>query len=530
MGSGPGLARLAIVTHIVLSPAVYACQDEPPVPSEAIRWKSLADEHRINQLVFSLAERHKPQDLIFTNASVIDVAAGKVVSGQTIMVADGKIQAVGANVSEARRDSLRVDLGGKFVIPGLIDAHVHTLVSNSHYLLDLVNGVTSVREMCGFPWMLELREQVRGNRALCPNLYMTGTIINRAPMGMYAVVVRDAARGREVVREHRRLGYDFIKVHNVVPQDLYRAILDEARSLNVDVVGHVPHEVSLREAISSGQRTLEHFKGYYLDRTLDITTEDYVALTRGAQVWNCPTFYTRRIGWRGSDVADLLAREEARYVPWYERSGWALLAKSSGGENHRRVYELSTRIFKDLLSTDARFLAGTDSGGGYPMMVRGFALHDELQTMTTHGLSVPDALRSATINVAQAMRREGELGEVKADARADLVVLSANALDSIDNLRAIEAVMVRGIYLDAAALTDIKSRIAGIYAGGPNDPDMPTEKDMDALAQAVADLQLRGFVHMQHYLAELEGMLVKKDRPSGQIKAAREALGRGAKP
>jgi len=105
------------------------------------------------------------------------------------------------------RDGFRdVDGTGKFLIPGLVDMHVHTLTSSGDYLLDLVNGVTSVREMGGFAWLLSLREQVRQSHLLAPNLYVAGTILNGFEMEWYAEVVKDPEQARALVRQQHAAG------------------------------------------------------------------------------------------------------------------------------------------------------------------------------------------------------------------------------------------------------------------------------------------------------------------------------------
>jgi imidazolonepropionase-like amidohydrolase len=503
--------------------AVVTADDvEPPPPTEAQRWRFFQDEQQINALLLELVHTHVPNPFAINNVACVETAPPRLIPNQTVIVRDGRIGEVGpAGTLVVPPEVRQLDGRGKFLLPGLVDAHVHTLVTNAHHLLNLVNGVTTVREMCGFPWMLEFRQRVRENRILAPNIYVTGTILNGAPMGMYAVVVKDPGHGRALVREHHVAGYDFIKVHNVMKPAVYEAVLDEARKLGIDVVGHIPHEITLEQAIKQGHRTFEHFKGYYLDRSLEMSTEDYVRLTRGADIWNCPTFYTHRIGLRGDDVRALLAREEGQYVPPYERAQWLSIADGGGGENHRKVYDLSKRIFRDLLAADARFLAGTDSGGGYPMMVPGFALHEELRCIVANGLSIPEAIRSATANPAAAMRRQGEFGSIAPGLRADLLLTSRNPLESIENLAAIEGVAVRGIWLDRTTIESIKIAIRVIYEESQPRGQLPSADQMNQLAESVLRLHGQGFVFMDHYLNELAALLRKNGQSPEAVLALR---------
>ena len=515
------LAALAFLDH---TPVQAEEADSPPDPVK--RWRFFLQENEINRLLVDLASEHRPGRFRFDDVTVLTMTSDAPLPGYSVYVENGVIRAVGPNATvQAPDDAVRVSAAGKFLMPGLVDMHVHTLVTNSHHLLNLAHGVTSVREMCGFPWLLKLRDAVRENKLLAPNLYVAGRIMNGAPLDMYAEVVTDPDGARKLVRQQQAAGYEFIKVHNVMKPPVYEAICDEARKCGIDVVGHIPHSISLQKAIAQGQRTLEHFKGYYLDRTLEMTQEDYVGLTRGAEVWNCPTLYTYRIGLRGDRVRALLEGDEGRYISPDERARWLKAAEDDGANAHTRVFEMSQKIFHDLVAIGAKFLAGTDSGGGYPMMVPGFALQEELRLMSANGLSARGTLRAATVNAAEAMRRTREFGAVEPGKRADLVLLSKNPLDGVEAVGAVEGVMVRGIWLDRAALDRILARIREIYS--ENSPTMiksvPSRDQIERLAQSVVELHGRGFIHMSHDLRELIGLMkaagVAPDAIEGILKA-----------
>src|SRR6185295_182015 len=195
--------------------------------------------------------------------------------------------------------------------------------------------------------------------------------------------------------------------------EVYDAICAEARAQGLDVVGHIPHDTSVARAVACGQRTFEHFKGYINDRSLTFTGEDYVAATRGAEVWNTPTFYNYRGQLRGDEARALLDRApEMRYVAARTRARWRALAARPADPAQQSILTMSEKIFRDLLPIHARFLAGTDSGGGYPFHVPGFSLHEELRIMARNGLPVADVLAAATVEPARAMRRP-ELGTLE---------------------------------------------------------------------------------------------------------------------
>jgi DNA-binding GntR family transcriptional regulator/imidazolonepropionase-like amidohydrolase len=496
----------SLLACVVLAIAGCSQPARPPSATEASSpvlpdepFGAFIDEAQVETLVAKLSREHRPETVAFEHVSVIAMTGGNPLVDQTVVVEDGVIRQVGPAASiTIPANARRIAGRGRFLMPGLVDMHVHTNLSSGDFLLDLANGVTSVREMNGSDWLAEQRKQVRANTLLIPNLYIAGRILASRPMSWYAQVVTTPEEARAAVRQHHAAGRDFIKVHNVVARDVYDAICAEARALGLDVVGHIPHEITVREAITCGQRTFEHFKSYINDRNLTLTREDYVAATRGAEVWNTPTFYNHRTHARGDDARRLLALPEMQYVPARTRATWLALADIPEKPIQYEVFRLSKLIYQALRPIGARFLAGTDSGGGYPYHVPGFALHEELRIMTELGASPEDALRSATREPAVAMRRERELGTIAPGMRADLVLLRANPLAAIANLATIEAVMVRGIYLPRETLDAMLAKLAEIRRTRSY-----TRADLDAALATLAQLRASGHVLRDHMLGWL---------------------------
>ena len=457
------------------APRERALPDDP--------WGYYIDEAALATYVEKLSRTYRPQPLAFRDITV----DGRVT---TVVVEDGVIRAIGGAVPAG---AVIVDGRGKFLIPGLVDMHVHTNFSDGQYLLDLVNGVTSVREMNGSPSLLAQRAGTRENRFLFPNLYVAGQILATAPMSWYAKVVETPDAARAEVRAQHAAGYDFIKVHNVVARDVYTAICDEAKAVGLDVVGHIPHDTSVADAIACGQRTFEHFKGYINDRNLQLTGEDYVAVTRGAEVWNTPTFHNYRTHLRGDEAKRFVREEPAmRYVAGRLRTAWIEQADEPVKPIQHEVLRLSKKIFTDLRPIGARFLTGTDSGGGYPYHIRGFALHEELRVMASLGMTGDELLAAATIEAARAMRRT-DFGQIAVGQRADLVVLrGAHAFDQIDG------VMVRGIWLSRQTLDDILAELARIA-----EPKPRTQRELMHALDALSALRARGHVLRPQFLGWL---------------------------
>ncbi len=488
------------------------------VGNDSDRWRVHREEQAIQRLWLDVSQGVERQPVLFEHANLLAMTDATIEADVSVLVRDGRIAWIGSAGEENATDAegaLRVDATGRYLMPGLTDMHVHRTVTQSMALLSLANGVTTERVMCGYPWILAQREAIRAGRLLAPQLFVSGHILNARPMGMFATVVETPEAARRVVREHAAAGYDFIKVHNNMALDVYRAVFAAADALDIRVVGHVPQDVTVEEAIAIGHQTLEHFKGYILDRGLELTSEDYVALTDGSGAWNCPTLSTRVIGLVGDEAIDFLdGFEGMRYVSVYDLERWYAQVETRDPRNsHARVWELSRGIFTDLLATDARFLAGSDSGGGYENQVPGFMLHEELRLMEELGLSTFETLQAATVNAAEALETR-DFGTVEAGKRADLILLAKNPLDGVANARRPLGVMVGGVWLDRAWIDRVLDGIEEIYShgGAPERLRAPSDDELDAFVDAMVALHAEGMVAADHHVAEIGDLLRARGR------------------
>ena len=439
----------------------------PPTASPAqVALHMVQQDVRIAEILKALGEQAPHGRIVLRNVRVVDAIAETIIPDQSVVTQNGVIEWVGEASKEPRASAAQVIEGaGRFLSPGLVDMHVHSS-SASGWLLDLANGVTSVRDMGGFPWLIRLRDSVSARRILAPVIYLAGTIINAEALFGYAVVPRNALDARRIVRQQAACGYDFIKVHNIVPLPILEAIADEAQKLGMDLVGHVPHDISVRQAAQLGMRTMEHLKGLLNDATLKIGDTDYSAVVDGPEVWNTPTLYGLRGNLRGEEARAVLSSPEARYVPMRKRLAWSRfidLPEDDLARTRQQQGDFMRQIITHLLQAKAKFLAGTDADG-YPFQVMGFALVEEIQLLHQAGLSAAAAMRAATSEPARAMRVSNEFGAVRPGMRADLVVLEENPLERPSAFKSNRGVMAHGYWLDRKELDDALNRLADIYA------------------------------------------------------------------
>jgi imidazolonepropionase-like amidohydrolase len=505
MRRGFVLSLCAIAVLVVPVPW-SAAEDTTAGDLQAI--ELLRDEVRTAGILERLGKPPSPDVISIRNVQVVDPVAGTVKPGQSVIVTDGRIAAVGDVAREPRVEgAFVVDGGGRYLSPGLVDMHVHSS-SASAWLLDLAYGVTSVREMAGFPWLLDVRTHVRDARMLGPTLYVAGTILNQYPLWGYAVTPDGALDARRIVRQQAACGYDFVKVHNILSRPVLDAVAEEARRVGLDLVGHVPHDISVRYAVEHGMRTMEHLKGFINDATLEMGDTDYAAAAR-PDVWVTPTLYVGRQFASADARREFLERPEMRYVPRRKLEDWRGAVAAPPDEPFRiamqgEVYRRG--IVKSLAQQKGvRFLAGTDAAG-YPFTVMGAALVEELRLLEQNGLAPTVVLRAATTEPADAMRVADEVGRIERGLRADLVLLDGNPLEDPNVFGKNAGVMVRGRWLARADLDRALDELARIQAAA-EPPEPITAASAGALAREVAALAESGFVFNPGILADAAAAL-----------------------
>ncbi|WP_158698001.1 amidohydrolase family protein [Streptomyces prunicolor] len=438
--------------------------------------------------------------LAFTNVTVIDGSGAPAAPGMTVVVEAGRITALAPTARTRLRPGTRtVDLTGKYLIPGLIEAHTHSDGPESVVpALYALTGVTTVREMRGEPVHHEWRDKIRGGELLGPRWVIGSPIVDGTPSLWAADVgptieVGDAAEARRAVRRVKREGADFVKVYSRLSREAYFAIADEARRQGIPHLGHCPDTVRIAEASVAGHRTIEHLHALLLAtsrhekeirRLLDavrIDPRDPSSLSRYhswfQQVhpleWRAVRGYDRdradalfrSLAVHGTAVVPTLSvhrtlelpdevptrAEEWKYLPAWQVEGWPdQLADLIGGrtpEQARRIREIFAhrlRLVNELHGAGVRLATGTDTGTGY--LVPGFALHDELALLVTAGLTPAEVLRAATSDAARTLGLPA-VGTVARGQAADLLVLDADPLRDIRNTRRIHGVVVDGRWI-----------------------------------------------------------------------------------
>lgn len=429
------------------------------------------------------------QALAIVDVTVIDGTGGPVRPHMSVVVRNGRIVAVdSAGRVNVPGDARVVHAGGRFLIPGLWDAHVHLSKAGERALeLFLANGVTSVRDAGGDAAVVaRWRSEIAGGARVGPRIRMAGPILEDAarvrgmqgrtiePVARYRAPVADTVDAGRVVDSVARLGADIVKVRTAPSRETFLAIGRAARRAGLPLAAH-GDIVPVEDMLAAGQRSIEHAIYPPLQRRDSATRARLVRELARAGVAIVPTlvnYYEWLIVPAGDarklveDTAGALDPRR-RYVSGYLVEDWREQARERGHVRDVLLRWYMRRAFRGVLAdhremhrAGVRMLPGTDVG--VALMYPGFSLHDELGYFVDRiGMTPMEALLSATRVSADFAGMADSLGTIAAGQLADLVLLTGDPLADVRNTRRIHAVVARGELLDRAAL----DRLLGAAAG-----------------------------------------------------------------
>jgi hypothetical protein len=432
----------------------------------------------------------------FVDVSVVPTTGNASIPNRTVIVRDGRIVEVGEAARTTVPQGATVIQGrGKFLMPGLAEMHAHLPGANApvqlaHDILFLyvANGVTTIRGMLGAPNQLDLRRQTASGELLGP------TILVGAP-SLNANSAPDPETAARVVRAHKAAGYDFLKLHPGLSRPVFDAITKTAQDVGITYAGHISADVGIVHALQSKQSTVDHLDGYLeyaagaesgnvgtggaaarvLGGADSAKMHALAVMTRDADAWAVPTEYLWENFFSGRQPAEFERLPEMRYIPRSMWNGWANMARQFGegvqssnlsAEEKARFIAARRLMLRELGRNGNRLLMGTDSP--QMMNVPGFALQHEIRAMHAAGLTPAQILESGTRNVARYvegwLKGDSRFGSIAVGQRADLVLLDADPLASVDNLEKRAGVVVRGRWMPANEIRRGLEQIAARYA------------------------------------------------------------------
>jgi len=419
---------------------------------------------------------------VLKNVTVIDGTGAAPQPNSAIVMTDGKIAWVGpVSALKAPAGATVKDLSGKFVMPGIIDSHVHIgmmhdVTQDEKYetpenvQADLKQyaayGVTSVQVLgTDKDFVLQLRDQQRKSRPSMARIFSAGqgTVIKGGYGGLVGVTnpISTPEEGRKLVDEQAAKGVDFIKlwvdderktIPVKMPPAVSAAVIDEAHKKHLRAVAHIFYLADAKELVREGINGFGHM---VRDQPVD---NELLSMMKAKGVWMVSATLSR-------EMAYSLAIMPWLNDPFFTRGvtpGTLTALKSNTrefaitlGPTRFPGLPYQKKVFFDMDRTLAQALEnysamvkagvntgmGTDSGpnGRFP----GFNAHEEMQLEVLAGRSPMDAIKSATSDNARWLG-DNTIGSIAAGKWADLLVLDKNPAADIHNTETINAVYIAG--------------------------------------------------------------------------------------
>lgn len=410
--------------------------------------------------------------LAIVNANLFDAATKKSIPGTTVLIEGNRIKAVGASVVVPPNAEV-IDAGGKAVLPGLWDMHVH--IQADEGIQHIAAGVTSVRDLANDPDQLDsILRNIAAGDMIGPRVMRLGIIDGKGPLaGPTKMLIDNAQEARAAVDTYRKWGYDGIKIYSSVKKELVPDLIAYAHSQGLRVNGHVPANMTAREWIEDGADEIQHVNFVFLnffddvkdtrsparftavaDRaaTLDLDSapvRDFIRLLRQRGTVVDPTvnvfygMFTDRPGQISSNyatVADRLPPQVRR-----ELLAGGLPVPEGKDQQYRDSAQALLRMIRHLHDAGIPLVAGTDA-------MPGFTLHRELELYVEAGIPAAEVLRIATLGSAQAMHRDGDIGSISVGKLADLLIVDGDPARNISDIRRATLVIKDGNVYEPAAL------------------------------------------------------------------------------
>ena len=449
--------------------------------------------------VINISSIVKPSTItIIKNVNVLAEDCSYFIKNQDVTIKDGMIIQLGENKILDSTAAV-IDGKNKFLIPGLIDSHVHLKESKNDLFLYLINGVTYVREMAGSPVILEWRKAIQ-KTGLGPRMFiasppifsesgLTGYYYSWTRHSINYSTKNDAEKAISKISEQ---GYDAVKMYGFVNPDMFKATIESAKKHNIPVIGHIPL-VNLDTFYQSGQVEVAHIEELTVKtiddfgKSISKNPEEYLKFLKvnsmhiakkmkennisvTSTVWLCESFPGQRF-----DLKSKLKETALKYVnpkiiegTMLYKLGW--LPGTNGyeydGKEDQSAKKLSQTFWntyvqaihimtRALVDNKVVIMAGTDSN--VATVVPGFSLHNELESLSKAGMTNAKVLYSAT--VAPSTWMNSNTGKIKTGYRSDLVLLTKNPLEDIKNTKTIEYVFFNKYKINKSQIETILKAI-----------------------------------------------------------------------
>ena len=408
------------------------------------------------------------ESILIENVHLIPMDKDTIYASTSLLIKNGKIEQLGDDIQvDADR---RIDAEGGYLMPGLMDMHVHVW-DKFEFGLYLASGVTAVRSLWGLPMHIRWKNQLAKDKWHGPAFLASGPKLSGpSSPGSDKVMVPDAATAKEMMRSYKERGYDLIKTYYGIEADVYEALLEEAEALDMIIAAHPSPQLAYHDHFDKQVKTIEHVEDIYqqgLNYQLDSVKLEEVLkeFKEAGTTMLCPTaisFYNIINLIEAEQLEDI---EKGTYInPMFrmvaegEFNRW----KNEQANNSNRKDQLVAQhnfhlyVLRRMHEEGLELVCGTDSGIG--VTAPGSSIIEELHFYKEAGLSNYEVLKTATVNAASLHEEFSNMGTIAAGKDANLILLEVNPLEDLNALKEIKTVFNNGAVLDRNTLDEFVAK------------------------------------------------------------------------
>ena len=390
---------------------------------------------------------------ILHNANLITMEDDKVLYNMDLFVANGKIYKIAPHIDIS--DVPVKDCTGKFLMPGLFDCHTHMDSDDITEML-IAYGVTTCRNMWGFPETQQWRREIDAGIRPGPHVYSTGPLTDGVTYWEGSKIVTTPEEGHRAVLECIQGGYEYVKTYPSIPREAFLEIMRTANELGIKVMGHGNYNVSFKELADLGYYSIEH-----ISCLPDTKHEEDIIYLAESGMWSCPTVEValtiENFVHQNGDLSQVPGYGDMNP---YWRKDWYKVTQWRKDKHRYDDYDFMEEIEREriFIKHSDKILLGTDVPN--PGVTGGLSVYNELEHLVKYfGFTPYQALKCATVNGAESLGIAHKTGKLCEGMDADILVMTKNPLENVSNARSFVAVIKDGCYYDKAWCEDLLARV-----------------------------------------------------------------------
>lgn len=396
------------------------------------------------------------QELIIKDVTLLPMTSKKTLKNQSVLIKNGIIKKIGgfASLRKSKKTQI-IDGKNKYLMPGLADMHSHfpELDGVDEFVEKSVKaGITQMRVMDSKNSIVEIKKALKKTKTNLPNIHYSYKITKN---DFYTKVQWDSIfkslKNKDV----------FVKLFSIPNQATFENIMDAANKHKITVCGHYPFYkkkdsiifIDSEKVLKSNFKSIEHLSGYNSNNL-----NKAIKLTKKNKVYNCPTLdgliisynllypnnFKNRLTYKLVSDAQIETWKKELHQKNKIQGGKKMVKKAI--KKNEALFKFKTKLLKQLYKHNCKLLIGSDSGN--PYQGKGINIYEEMKNWSNIGIDNYTILKSATVTPSYFFNQQKKWGTIEVGKDADLILLSDNPLNNIDNITTVEMTIVKGKVYD----------------------------------------------------------------------------------